>query len=122
MTCPKQMVYGPCAGVTAEGGCEVDAALPCPFVDAPTVRWAGPEATAAGAPPPGWAATRPFVLADLPTAPLSRSALLRSADLLADGVDAVLIGDHPGARVQFPPSYRALLLRDRGVEIGRAHV
>jgi len=117
MTCPKQMVYGPCAGVTAEGGCEVDAALPCPFVDAPTVRWAGPEATAAGAPAAGWAATRPFVLADLPTAPLSRSALLRSADLLADGVDAVLIGDHPGARVQFPPSYRALLLRDRGVAV-----
>ena len=50
MTCPKQMVYGPCAGVTADGGCEVDAALPCPFVDAPTVRWAGPEAIAAGAP------------------------------------------------------------------------
>jgi len=117
MTCPKQMVYGPCAGVTAEGGCEVDAALPCPFVDAPTVRWAGPETTAAGAPAAGWAATRPFVLADLPTAPLDRSALLRSADMLADGVDAVLIGDHPGARVQFPPSYRALLLRDRGVAV-----
>jgi len=50
MTCPKQMVYGPCAGVTAEGGCEVDAALPCPFVDAPTVRWAGHKTTAAGAP------------------------------------------------------------------------
>ena len=181
MTCPKQMVYGPCAGVTAEGGCEVDAALPCPFVDAPTVRWVGPVATAApaegsptrprtpgaddatrasasgtagaaatrasmsgaaarathasasgaaarasgasgadgaaGAAAAGWAATRPFVLADLPTAPLDRSALLRSADLLADGVDAVLIGDHPGARVQFPPSYRALLLRDRGVAV-----
>jgi 5,10-methylenetetrahydrofolate reductase len=57
------------------------------------------------------------VLADLPTAPLSRAALLRSADLLADGVDAVLIGDHPGARVQFPPSYRTLLLRDRGVAV-----
>jgi len=175
MTCPKHMVYGPCAGVTVEGGCEVDAELPCPFVDAPTVRWAGPDANAApadgvaapgprapgadeaarathvsasgaaagathasasgaaagathasrangaavaaGAPSAGWSATRPFVLADLPTAPLDRTALLRSADLLADGVDAVLIGDHPGARVQFPPSYRALLLRDRGVAV-----
>jgi 5,10-methylenetetrahydrofolate reductase len=150
VTCPKHMVYGPCAGVTVEGGCEVDAELPCPFVDAPTVRWAGPDATAApadgaAAPRPrapgadeaarathgsasgatgtagalaaGWSATRPFVLADLPTAPLDRSALLRSADLLADGVDAVLVGDHPGARVQFPPSYRALLLRDRGVTV-----
>jgi methylenetetrahydrofolate reductase (NADPH) len=118
VTCPKHMVYGPCAGVTVEGGCEVDATLPCPFVDAPTVRWAGPEATgAAGAAAVGWSATRPFVLADLPTAPLDRSALLRSADLLADGVDAVLIGDHPGARVQFPPSYRALLLRECGVAV-----
>ena len=150
VTCPKHMVYGPCAGVTVEGACEVDAELPCPFVDAPTVRWAGPDATAApadgaAAPRPrapgadeaarathvsasgatgtagalaaGWSATRPFVLADLPTAPLDRSALLLSADLLADGVDAVLIGDHPGARVQFPPSYRTLLLRDRGVAV-----
>jgi methylene-tetrahydrofolate reductase-like protein len=116
VTCPKHMVYGPCAGVTAEGGCEVDAALPCPFVDAPTVRWAGPDPTAA-APAAGWSAGRPFVLADLPTAPLDRSALLRSADLLADGVDAVLIGDHPGARVQFPPSYRTLLLHDHGVTV-----
>jgi 5,10-methylenetetrahydrofolate reductase len=176
VTCPKRMVYGPCGGVTAAGGCEVDATLPCPFVDAPTVRWEGPDPAAAAptraaAPPrsrpssalgaphtacptyaagapgatgaaraPGaaidasgaagagaagaagataslWPATRPFVLADLPTAPLSRTALLRSADLLADGVDAVLIGDHPGARVQFPPSYRVLLLRDRGVAV-----
>jgi len=191
VTCPKHMVYGPCAGVTADGGCEVDAALPCPFVNAPTVRWGGPDPTATpparaassrpGAPgaasAPGaagaadgaaaataagptsatglvsptsairtaravgavgaaaaagaaratgavgasgaavWSATRPFVLADLPTAPLDRTALLHSADLLADGVDAVLIGDHPGARVQFPPSYRALLLRDRGVAV-----
>ena len=116
MTCPKRMVYGPCGGVTAEGGCEVDAALPCPFVDAPTVRW-DPSPGRPGAEVPPWAATRPLVLADLPTAPLSRAALLRSADLLADGVDAVLIGDHPGARVQFPPSYRALLLRDRGVAV-----
>jgi methylenetetrahydrofolate reductase (NADPH) len=134
-TCPKHMVYGPCAGVTVEGGCEVDAELPCPFVDVPTVRWTGPDAAAAppasattsprprppapagGAAASVWSANRPFVLADLPTAPLDRSALLRSADLLADGVDAVLVGDHPGARVQFPPSYRALLLRDRGVAV-----
>ncbi len=66
---------------------------------------------------PLWSATSRVVLADLPTAALDRGALLRSADLLAGSVDGVLIGDHPGARVQFPPSYRALLLRDRGVAI-----
>ncbi len=142
MTCPKHMVYGPCGGVTAAGGCEVDAALPCPFVDAPTVAWDGPDRTPRGpqagpataptaAPQPGaahtrpaaapnaplWPATRPFVLADLPTAALDRDALLRGADRLAGSVDGVLVGDHPGARVQFPPSYRAILLRDRGVAV-----
>ncbi|MBV9921774.1 MAG: methylenetetrahydrofolate reductase C-terminal domain-containing protein, partial [Pseudonocardia sp.] len=52
MTCPKHMVYGPCGGVTAAGGCEVDAALPCPFVDGPTVRWEGLAEGSAPAPPP----------------------------------------------------------------------
>ena len=76
MTCPKHMIYGPCGGRDRQGGCEVDDELPCPFVDAPTVRWAGPARAASG-PPHGrccgaWAVTRPFVLADLPTAPLDR--------------------------------------------------
>jgi hypothetical protein len=31
--------------------------------------------------------------------------------------DAVLTGDHPGARVQFPPSYRARLLTAEGVTV-----
>ena len=31
--CPKQMVHGPCGGVTPDLGCEVDG-RPCPFVDA----------------------------------------------------------------------------------------
>src|SRR4029079_4814359 len=57
VTCPKHMVYGPCAGVTADGGCEVDAALTCPFVDAPTVRWGGPDPTAT--PPARAASSRP---------------------------------------------------------------
>jgi methylenetetrahydrofolate reductase (NADPH) len=117
VTCPKHMVYGPCGGVTAAGGCEVDAALPCPFVDVPTVAWDVTSSAAAATEGPAWPDTRPFVLVDLPTAALDRSALLHSADRLAGSVDAVLIGDHPGARVQFPPSYRTLLLRDSGVAV-----
>lgn len=115
--CPKQMTHGPCGGVDAAGGCEV-APLPCPWVAAPTARWAGP------APEPGTGhrlldlmATRPIVLADLPAAPLDRAALLRAAATLSGTVDAVLLGDHGGARVQFPPSYRAHLLRDGGVAV-----
>lgn len=30
--CPKDMVFGPCGGVTPDNGCEVDG-RPCPFVD-----------------------------------------------------------------------------------------
>jgi methylenetetrahydrofolate reductase (NADPH) len=30
--CPKQMTHGPCGGVRAQGGCEVDATLPCPYL------------------------------------------------------------------------------------------
>ncbi len=112
------MVYGPCGGVTAVGGCEVDAALPCPFVAAPTVPWDGDVPAPSGTHPLlDVLATRQVVIAELPTAPLDRTALLRSADLLVGSVDAVLIGDHPGARVQFPPSYRALLLRERGIGV-----
>ncbi|HEY0815424.1 MAG TPA: methylenetetrahydrofolate reductase C-terminal domain-containing protein [Pseudonocardia sp.] len=123
-TCPKKMVYGPCGGVTPAGRCEVDGDLPCPFVTTSTVLWRGEAVGPGGAPPsPGRQplldvlSTRLIVLADLPAAPCDRIALQRSADLLAGSVDAVLIGDHPGARVQFPPSYRAHLLRDRGVAV-----
>lgn len=121
--CPKDMTYGPCGGVTVDGGCEVEAAVPCPFVGRPTVVWdavdgPGPPA----APPTGHAlldlmAVRPIVLADVAAPPMDADGLRRCVDLLAGNVDAVLLGDHPGARVQFPPSYRALLLRDSGVAV-----
>lgn len=121
-TCPKHMTYGPCGGVTVDGGCEL-APLPCPFVTRPTVGW-----NTADGPEPGGGrpsrhalldlmATRPVVLADLVTPPLDADGLRRCVGLLAGNVDAVLLGDHPGARVQFPPSYRALLLRDCGVAV-----
>ncbi len=117
MTCPKNMTHGPCGGVDAAGGCEVTP-HPCVWVPESTRTWDGP--------PPGPARdhellalmrTRPVVVADLPTRPLDRDALLRSAELLSGSVDAVLTGDHGTARVQFPPSYRAWLLRDAGVRV-----
>jgi methylenetetrahydrofolate reductase (NADPH) len=116
-TCPKHMTHGPCGGVDAAGGCEV-APLPCPWVERPIVAWGGPEPAA-----PGrhrmldLMANRPIVVADLPSRPLDRSALLHSGDLLAGAVDAVLTGDNGGARVQFPPSYRAHLLAGTGVAV-----
>jgi 5,10-methylenetetrahydrofolate reductase len=98
--------------------CEIGDEMPCPWVPRPTAVWAGP--------PPGspdnhpmleLMLTRPVVVADLPAPALDRTGLLRTADLLAGAVDAVLTGDHGGARVQFPPSYRALLLRGAGLGV-----
>jgi hypothetical protein len=96
---------------------------------ADTGRGAGPGAdfrTPAAAAFLAAAAARRVVVADLaapsPAVAAGPSARTRAADLtracaaeLAGLADAVLTGDHPGARVQFPPSYRARLLAAEGV-------
>ncbi|ADP82617.1 methylenetetrahydrofolate reductase [Pseudofrankia inefficax] len=125
------MAHGPCAGVDAEGACEVPGFGACTFLDVRAADW--PYARSLGATPPSpngvatarphptvaafraAAATRPVVVADLPAAPLSAASLRASAAMLAGAADACLLGDHGGARVQFPPSYRARLLADEGV-------
>jgi 5,10-methylenetetrahydrofolate reductase len=56
-----------------------------------------------------------MVVADLPAPALDAEGLRECAKELAGSVDAALIGEPPGARVQFPPSYRARLLTDAGV-------
>jgi 5,10-methylenetetrahydrofolate reductase len=59
--------------------------------------------------------TRPVVVADLVAPPLSADGIRACAAEIAGWADAVLIGDHPAARVQFPPSYRVRLLTEAGV-------
>ena len=61
------------------------------------------------------AAARPVVVADLVAPALSADGIRACAAEIAGFADACLTGDHPGARVQFPPSYRARLLADEGV-------
>jgi hypothetical protein len=56
-----------------------------------------------------------MIVADLPGPALDAEGLRECAVELAGSVDAALIGEPPGARVQFPPSYRARLLADAGV-------
>jgi 5,10-methylenetetrahydrofolate reductase len=133
--CPKHMTHGPCAGVRADLSCEVPGAGRCSYLDVPERGWpyAGTLIAAAGAGTPipevgripprspaaasflAIAAARPVVVADLVAPALSADGVRACAAEIAGFADACLTGDHPGARVQFPPSYRARLLADEGV-------
>jgi methylenetetrahydrofolate reductase (NADPH) len=132
--CPKRMAHGPCAGVHADGACEAPGAGRCLYLDVPDRDWPyhdtripAPRVPVTG-PLPGTvprlpaaaaflatAAARPVVVADLVAPPLSADGIRACAAELAGFADAVLTGDHPGARVQFPPSYQVRLLADAGV-------
>ena len=49
--CPKHMLNGPCGGVSPGGGCEVDAALPCPYLAiTKSLSWRAPRVPS-GRPP-----------------------------------------------------------------------
>lgn len=119
--CPKHMVHGPCGGVGADGGCEVGD-RPCPFVGAePT-----PTPVPLGSPQPPVAAAAELrrlleqgrtVVADFPAAALDAASLRAAADVLRGSVGAVLAGDSPRERVQFPPAYRAMLIRAAGLRV-----
>jgi methylenetetrahydrofolate reductase (NADPH) len=117
--CPKHMTYGPCGGVHADGTCEV-ASLVCPFAKGDLAPWhdthAKPQTiTLAGQAFLETMQHRPVIVTDLPTAPLSAPSIRASADVLAGYADAVLLGDHGEARVQFPPAYRAMLVHQSGL-------
>ena len=112
------MTHGPCGGVTEDGSCEV-APVPCTFLPLPTVAWRGRTPRPVTPEPPllQLIRQRPVVVADLPAVALSRDSLERAAGFVAGRVDAVLLGAHAAARVQFPPSYRAALVQACGVTV-----
>jgi 5,10-methylenetetrahydrofolate reductase len=118
--CPKHMEFGPCGGVEFDGTCEVGD-FRCVFLDTPVVRWhaGSPAATDA----PGAArmrellATRQIVVTDFPARALDARSLAECAAVLRGTTDAVLAGDSGRERVQFPPAYRAALIRAEGVEV-----
>lgn len=120
-TCPKSMTYGPCGGVQSDGTCEIPN-RPCPFVQAPPLAWTAqtPNATRPATPAAQRfleaLARRTVIVTDLPAPALNAEATLRVAEPLAGHTDAVLLGDHAEARVQFPPAYRAMLARQAGLE------
>ncbi len=111
------MTYGPCGGVGADGGCEVDGRA-CPFVSAPLPEWgdaepATRELNLRARELAAKLAAGQVVVADFPARPLDHESLRQCARTLT-GVDAVLLGDSPRERLQFPPAYRARLVQDEG--------
>lgn len=115
------MTYGPCGGVELDGTCEV-APHPCVFLDVAPVPWSGGGADAVPDQPGAremraLMARRPIVVVDLPAAPVSTSSITACAEVLRGHADAVLAGDSGAARVQFPPAYRAHLLRAAGLQV-----
>jgi 5,10-methylenetetrahydrofolate reductase len=128
-TCPKAMDYGPCAGVHPDGSCEIDP-HPCVFLDRAPRQWEGilrpQSAPALPEPAPRSAAgvdllalmsTRPIVMSDFPIRDPSRPTVEAGARALAGHVDAVLIGEPPSVRVQYPPAFRTLMLRELGLTV-----
>ncbi len=111
--CPKSMLHGPCAGVAADGSCEVPDVGSCSFLDVPADQW--PYEPIAAAPAPARSVRPPIVVADIPAAALDAGSLRTVGAILAGNVDAGLTGDHALGRVQFPPSYRVRALTDAGV-------
>jgi methylenetetrahydrofolate reductase (NADPH) len=105
--CPKHMVYGPCGGVRAGGGCELDDALSCPFVGSELVRWAGKAAI------PAAAFDIPRVMTDLRVRAYDAVGIRKVAAIVGSTADAVLIGDHQN-RPDFPPAFVAALLLEVG--------
>ena len=123
--CPKSMTYGPCGGVRSSGHCEVGE-FACPFLGAPLPEWTPgdkPSPTVAFSPgvelnPRAQAlaarlARHEVVVADFPARALDSESLRACGAVLSD-VDALLVGDAPAHRVQFPPTYRAALLTAAG--------
>jgi 5,10-methylenetetrahydrofolate reductase len=118
--CPKHMEFGPCGGVGSDGSCEVGA-FRCVFLDAPTVRWHGevqrPPLIDSAAAMRAALQTRQVVVADFPARALDAASITECGRILAGSVDAVLTGDAPDARVQYPPAYRAGLVRAAGLDV-----
>lgn len=118
--CPKHMVHGPCGGVAVDGTCELGDRR-CSFVDLPVVPRQPVTEGAAGRADPVPSDLRELlrrgrvVVADAPAAALDASSVTAVGQVLAGSVHAVLAGDSPRSRVQFPPAYRAALLRASGL-------
>lgn len=135
--CPKRMVYGPCGGVTAGGGCEVPG-VRCSFaddaelltslafspddVDAPSSAADSGDALpaqprrAASAAFATRVAAGPVITADLPVRTVDPGILADAGARLA-GLDAVIAGEPVGAPAGLSPTHKALVLTAAGATV-----
>ncbi|BCZ22141.1 methylenetetrahydrofolate reductase [Mycobacterium senriense] len=102
--CPKRMEFGPCGGVRPDGRCEM-LPKPCAFDD--VVLWSGHRPAPRRVP-------APLVLTDFSATPFNPDDIAMTANILAPGCDAVLVGEHQN-KPDFPPTLMASLLLDAGV-------
>ncbi|WP_440709991.1 methylenetetrahydrofolate reductase C-terminal domain-containing protein [Herbiconiux sp. YIM B11900] len=127
--CPKAMDYGPCGGVHPDGTCEV-APHPCVFLDSAPRPWSGIDRPGQRSlmplPAPrrqegtdllALMRSRPIVMSDFPIRDPSRPTVEAGARALVGWVDAVLIGEPPSVRVQYPPAFRTQMLRSLGLTV-----
>jgi methylenetetrahydrofolate reductase (NADPH) len=131
-SCPKSMVLGPCGGVAADGGCEVDAAHSCAFLDPARAERRDEDEraalAAALAPDPAALPVSSFrqrlqsgaftVVTEL-NGPdgAALDGYVAAALAIAAQSDAVSVTDHSGANVHMGSVAAAGRLRAAGVEV-----
>ncbi|MDY7103316.1 MAG: methylenetetrahydrofolate reductase [Actinomycetota bacterium] len=109
VTCPKDMTYGPCGGVTATLGCEVDD-RPCPFAnDDALPRWERPGASRVIDVAPG------SIFVDLRPDPTLPGELAEAAVALGLPDVHVLIGEHVDDPTPHGPAAVAAAVADAGL-------
>ncbi|MBN9175790.1 MAG: methylenetetrahydrofolate reductase C-terminal domain-containing protein [Microbacterium sp.] len=138
--CPKRMVYGPCGGVSADGGCEVPG-IRCSFAEDPvllreldfsaadiqtpdTAHASGdalpPSPRRAAAAALGdLVATAPVITADLPVRTVDPAVVADAGARLGamTALTAVIAGEPPGLRESLSPTHKALLLVAAGARV-----
>ncbi len=126
--CPKRMVNGPCGGVRPSGGCEVDEALPCPYLEVlDLLPWRQPviqgdvlEArleSSQGKLERTLRAKRFAVVAEAYTPDSADlSGLVASYRAFKDAFTAVNVAEHALARTHASSLAAAALFEQRGVE------
>lgn len=127
-TCPKTMAVGPCGGVFADGGCEIDSAHACVFLGP---EGSGPPATTADAVVRPTANRTPSsalkgtldegrfaIIAEVNGADSAAAdTFVEASRVVATVADIVSITDHSGANVHMGNVAATAHLRNAGLDV-----